>query len=103
MGLRETELREKLSAFPEESKKKLVFSFAVARGKNLLIDEFIKGVSHEFEKQFLHFLSRAVASGLKVAYISSEMFTPASSLLKRDMDIGDCQLFHLDPKKISLR
>ena len=103
----EADLQKHLSDYTVEDKKKLicsiVFADAKSKGRDIIINDFIKGVSNGFEKQFLTLASREIAAGRRIIYISSHMYSPAASFLKRDMEVKNYQPFQLYPQKISLR
>jgi energy-coupling factor transporter transmembrane protein EcfT len=102
--LKETDLQKKLSHVPEEDKKKLICAIVFAEEKEIIVlNDFIKAVSREFEEQFLSLVARAAASGQRIVYIGSEIYAPASSFIKRDVKVKNYQAFQLEPQKISLR
>lgn len=103
LGVRETDIRKKGSLFPVEIRKKVICSIVFAAGKDVIMNDFMKGVSQAFEQQFLMLVSGAVAAGRKIIYVSSEMYSPASSLLKQDIDLKNYQFFQVEPRAISLR
>jgi ABC-type transport system involved in multi-copper enzyme maturation permease subunit len=107
LNIREADLQKNLADYTVEDKKKLicsiVFADADSKGRDIIINDFIKGVSNVFEKQFLSLVSREIAAGRIIVYISSHMYSPASSFMKRDMEVKNYQPFQLDPQKISLR
>ena len=69
----------------------------------IVVNDFIKAVSREFEEQFLSLAARAAANGKKIVYIGKEMYVPTSSFIKRDIKVKNFQVFQLQPQKISLR
>ncbi len=107
LNIWEADLQKNLADYTVEDKKKLicsiVFAEADSEGRDIIINDFIKGVSNAFEKQFLSLVSREIAAGRRIVYISSQMYSPASSFMKRDMEVKNYQPFQLDPQKISLR
>lgn len=103
LGIGETDMGKKLSLHPWEARKKIICAAAFAGNQDIVINDFLKGVSHAFEKQFLALVSGAAAAGRKVVYVSSAMYSPASSLLKQDIDLNEYQLFQVEPQTVSLR
>lgn len=103
LGIGETDTRKKVSLLPVETRKKVICAIVFAGGKDVIMNDFIKGVSQAFEKQFLTLVSGAAAAGRKIVYVSSEIYSPASSLLKQDIDLKNYQLFQVEPQTISLR
>lgn len=102
--IRETDLQKKLAHVPEEGKKKVICAVVFAEDKEVIVlNDFIKAVSREFEEQFLSLAARAAARGQKIVYIGSEMYAPISSFIKRDVKVTNFQAFQLEPQKISLR
>jgi len=103
-AVREKDLHEKLAKYSEECKQKLICSLAFAEDNEvMIIDDFIKGASAEFEKQFLGLATREVRIDRKIVYIGSEIYTPTSSLIKSDMNIKNYRPFQLEPQQVSLR
>jgi ABC-type transport system involved in multi-copper enzyme maturation permease subunit len=101
---KETDLQKKLSHVSVEDKKKLICAIVFAEEKEIIVlNDFIKAASREFEEQFLSLVARAAASGQKIVYIGSDMYAPASSFIKRDVKVKNYQAFQLEPQKISLR
>jgi hypothetical protein len=97
-------LHNKLSLYPEECKRKLICSLVFAEANEvIIIDDFLKGVSAELEKQFFDLVTREAKMDRKVIYIGSEIYTPTSSLIKLDMNIKTYRPFQLEPQKVSLR
>jgi hypothetical protein len=104
LGITEDDLNVKISKLTEEKKRKIICALIFAEeGDCFVINDFIKGASYEFEKQFLELVSQEVNLKRKIIYIGTEIYTPGSSLIKWDIKIDTYQRFHLDPKKISLR
>jgi len=103
LDVRETDVRKKVSLLPGETRKKVICAVVFAGGKDVIMNDFIKGVSQAFEKQFLALVAGAAAAGRKIVYVSSEIYSPASSLLKQDIDLKNYQLFQVEPQAISLR
>ncbi len=107
LNIRESDLQKDLADYSGEDKKKLICSIVFAEAdseeKDIIINDFIRGVSNEFEKQFLSLVSREIAAGRRVVYISSQMYAPTSSFVKRDVEVKDYQPFQLEPQKVSLR
>jgi len=103
LGVGETDTRKKVSFLPGETRKKVICAIVFAGGKDVIMNDFIRGVSQAFEKQFLTLVAGAAAAGRTIVYVSSEIYSPASSLLKQDIDLKNYQLFQVDPQTISLR
>jgi hypothetical protein len=97
--------RLKLSAYPEEEKKKLICAivFAVEKTAVIVINDFLNGVSDEFERIFLDLAAGEVSGGRRLIYVSSHMYAPASSFIKKDVMVKNYQPFQLEPQKVSLR
>jgi ABC-type multidrug transport system ATPase subunit len=97
--------RLKLARYPEEERKKLICAivFAAENAEAIVINDFLKGVSHEFERTFLEMAAEEAASGRRLIYVSSRMYAPASSLIKQDVIVEEHQPFQLELQKISLR
>lgn len=103
-AFQEKDLRKNLTKFSEEHKKKLICSLVFAESNDVIvINDFIKGASFEFENQFLNLVTREVNAGRKIIYIGNEIYTPNSSFIKADIRVEKFQAFHLDPQRISLR
>lgn len=103
-ALREKDLHRKLANYPEVSKRKLICSLVFAEANEIIIiDDFIKGVSAEFEKQFLELAAREAKIDRRIVYVGSEIYTPTSSLIKSDMNIKNYRPFQLEPQQVSLR
>lgn len=103
-AFQEKDLRKNLAKFSEENKKKLICSLVFAEPNNvIIINDFIKGASFGFEKQFLNLVSQEVNSGRKIIYIGNEIYTPSSSFIKSNIRVETYQAFHLDPQRVSLR
>lgn len=103
LGIGETDTRKKVSFLPGETRKKVICAVVFAGGKDVIMNDFIRGVSQAFEKQFLTLVAGAAAAGRTIVYVSSEIYSPASSLLKQDIDLKNYQLFQVEPQTISLR
>jgi hypothetical protein len=104
LNIRETDLQKKLARVPEEVKKKIICAVVFAEDEEVIVlNDFIKSTSREFEEQFLSLAARAAANGRKIVYIGSEMYVPTSSFIKRDVKLKNFQVFQLQPQKISLR
>ena len=94
---------EHLSSFPFDKIKKIVASVALADKKDtFVINDFIKNEAREFENQFLKILSRIAATGKKIIYLSSDIYSP-SSTFNGDIKIDTYKTFQVDPQMISLR
>lgn len=103
-AVQEKELCKKIANFSEESKRKLICSLVFAEANEaIIIDDFIKGVSAPFEKQFLELVAREAKIDRRIVYIGSEIYTPTSSLIKLDMNIKNYRPFQLEPQQVSLR
>ena len=104
LGMKEMDLQKKISNYTDENKRKLICALVFAEeNEAIIIDDFIKGASYEFEKQFLTLVAREADMDRKIIYLGSEIYTPNSSLIKFDIKIKIYQPFHLDPSEISLR
>lgn len=103
-AVQEKDLHRKLSKYSEESKRKLICSLVFAEANEvIIIDDFIKGVSAEFEKQFLDLATKEAKIDRRIVYIASEIYTPTSSLIKLDMNIKNYRPFQLEPQQVSIR
>jgi hypothetical protein len=103
-AVQEKDLHRTLSKYSEESKRKLICSLVFAEANEvIIIDDFIKGVSAELEKQFLDLAAREAKIDRRIVYIGSEIYTPTSSLIKLDMNIKIYRPFQLEPQQVSLR
>ena len=102
-------LQKKLTDFSDDEKKILlsavVFSDPENEEKDIVFNDFLKGASGEFEESFFKFLRFDVSNFLnrQVIYISSHMYTSASSLYKRSIDVENYRLFQLYPPMVSVR
>jgi hypothetical protein len=96
-------LNDRLSSFKFEQIKKIVASIALAEKKDtIVINDFIKNEAREFENQFLKILSQVAATGKKIIYLSSDIYSP-SSTFNGDIKIDSYKTFQVDPQTISLR
>ncbi len=101
--INKSDLNERLSSFPLEQIKKIIASIVLADKKDtIVINDFIKNEAREFENQFLKILSRVAASGKKIIYLSSDIYSPSSSF-NGDIKIDTYKTFQVDPQTISLR
>ncbi len=101
--INKSKLNDRLSSFPFEQIKKIVASVALADKKDtIVINDFIKNEAREFENQFLKILSRVAATGKKIIYLSSDIYSP-SSTFNGEIKIESYKTFQVDPKMISLR
>ncbi len=105
LNIPESGLKKKISVFSRDEKKMLICAlvFADESDKDIVLYDFLKGVSDSFEKQFFELLSREDYFVRRVIYMSSEMYSTYSSLYKRELDIENYKLFQFEPKELSLR
>jgi hypothetical protein len=98
-------LDKKISAFSRDEKKMLISAivFADESDNDIVLYDFLKGVSVNVEKQFFELLSREDSLFRRVIYISSEIWDTCDSLDNRELDIDDYELFQFEPKLLSLR
>ncbi len=81
----------------------LISAIFFADGRDIVLYDFLKGVSESFEKLFLEFLSREDYFLRRVIYMSSEIWSIYNSLENRELDIENYKLFQFEPKELSLR
>lgn len=105
IGIRDEEFKKKLSRLPFETKKKITCAIAFALDKEMLvIDDFIKGSSRNFENKFLDLLDYYLLQGnKKVVYVSVDIFLPAVTNRLYEVDHRGYKPYILSPKKVSLR
>ncbi len=98
-------LQKKIAGFSRDEKKMLISAivFADGRDKDIVLYDFLKGVSESIEKQFLELLSREDYFLRRVIYMSGDMYSTYASLDKRELDIENYVLFQSEPKILSLR
>jgi hypothetical protein len=102
-------LKKKLSYFSDDEKKMLltaiVFADSESEKKDIVLNDFLKGVSRNFEESFFKFLGLDVVYfyNRRIIYISSDMYTSASSLYKKSIDVENYFLFQFMPQMVSLR
>ncbi len=98
-------LQKKISGFSRDERKMLISDIVFADGsdKDIVLYDFLKGVSESFEKLFLGLLSREDYFVRRVIYMSSEIWSTYDSLDKREHDIENYVLFQFEPKVLSLR
>ncbi len=89
----------------EEAFKKLICAVVLAGAdERVIVNDFIKGLSRNFEERFLQLLADLSAAGKKIIYISTEPYSPAplqpglSSEKKEKI-----RPYLLNPLKVSLR
>lgn len=97
--------RLKLAHYPDEEKKKLICAvvFATEKEDVFVLNDFLKGVSNDFERLFLDMAAEEAAAGRRLIYVSSRMYAPTSSFIKQEVIVKSYQPFQLEPQKISLR
>jgi len=105
LNIPESKLQKKISGLSIDEKKMLISAivFAYEGDKDIVLYDFLKGVSGRFEKQFLDLLSREDSFIRRVIYMSSEIWSTADSLDKRELDIENYKLFQFEPRVLSLR
>jgi ABC-type transport system involved in multi-copper enzyme maturation permease subunit len=101
-GIAAASLETKLSELSSEIMKKIVFSLISAKEGTLVIDDFIKNESKEFEKQFLEILTDLSGKGRKIIYVSNQLYHPVASI-EQKVRIETYKPFLLDPQNVSLR
>lgn len=103
-AVQEKDFHRKLGKHSEESKRKLICSLVFAEANEvMIIDNFIKGASAEFEQQFLSLATREAKNDRRIVYIDSEIYTPSSSFIKLDINIKNYRPFQLEPQQVRLR
>ena len=71
--------------------------------ESIIIDDFLKRESREFERDFMRLLSRLEKAGKRVVYLSCEMYNTADSLNGKII-IDTFKVLSLPPlNKITLR
>jgi len=105
LNIPESRLQKKISGLSRDEKKMLISAivFADEGDKDIVLYDFLKGVSARFEKRFLDLLSREDSFLRRVIYMSSEIWSTADSLDKRELDIENYELFQFEPRVLSLR
>ncbi len=103
LNIPESGLKKKISGFSLDEKKMLISAIVFADGRDIVLYDFLKGVSESFEKQFLELLSREDYFVRRVIYMSSDMYSTYASLDNRELDIDYYILFQFEPKELSLR
>ncbi|HLP45789.1 MAG TPA: hypothetical protein VK469_07585 [Candidatus Kapabacteria bacterium] len=104
LGIQEKDLHKKIAKHTDECKRKLICALVFAEENDvIIINDFIKGASYEFEQQFLNLVAREAGMDRKIIYLGSEIYTPSSSLIKSDIKVKTYQPFYLAPQKVSLR
>jgi hypothetical protein len=68
----------------------------------IILDDFFKNSTRQFEEDFLKLLTTLEAAGKKILYLSCEMYYPKESL-KRKIKIENFTLFPLPFDKVTLR
>jgi len=68
----------------------------------IILDDFFKNTSRQFEEDFLQLLAALEAAGKKILYLSCEMYYPKESL-KNKIKIENFTLFPLPFEKVTLR
>ena len=102
-------LQKKLSDFSDDEKKMLlsavVFADPENEKKDIVFNDFLKDASGEFEESFFNILGLDVVYFYhrKIIYISSHMYTSASSLYKISVDVENYRLFQFYPTSVSVR
>lgn len=99
-------LNKSINQYGPEEKQKVIAAIALASDKPLVINDFLLGVSREFEKQFLQALARETQDAENrrtIVYISRHLYEPASSLTTQPIQVENYQSFMLEPLKVSLR
>ncbi len=96
-------LKKKISGFSRDERKMLISAIVFADGRDIVLYDFLKGVSESFEKLFFDLLSREDYFIRRVIYMSSEIWSTSTSLDKRELDIENYKLFQFEPKVLSLR
>ncbi len=103
LNIPESRLKKKISGFSRDEKKMLICAIVFADGRDIVLYDFLKGLSESFEKLFLELLSREDYFVRRVIYMSSDMYSTYASLDKRELDIDNYILFQFEPKELSLR
>jgi ABC-type multidrug transport system ATPase subunit len=105
IGIRDEEFKKKLSGLTFETQKKITCAIGFALDKEtLVIDDFIKGSSRNFENKFLELLDFYLSQGnKKVVYVSVDIFLPAVTNRLYEVDQRGYKPFILSPKRVSLR
>jgi len=97
---------EDLNSIKLEEEAILKFYAAVKIAKNgvdcIVLDDFFKQKTREFETVFFKLLSALAASGQKILYLSCNMYYPKKSL-DEDIDVETFYLFPLPIDEITLR
>ena len=96
-------LKRKISHFSQDEKKMLISAVVFADERDIVLHDFLKGVSESVETLFLELLSREDYFIRRVIYMSSDIYGTYASLDKRDLDIENYKLFQFEPKLFSLR
>ena len=103
LNIHESGLQKKISYFSRDEKKMLISAIVFADERDIVLHDFLKGVSESVETLFLELLSREDYFIRRVIYMSSDMYGTYASLDKRELDIENYLLFQFEPKELSLR
>ncbi len=103
LKMHESKMQEKISGFSRDEKKMLISAIVFADERDIVLYDFLKGVSESFEKPFSDLLSREDYFIHRVIYMSSEIWRTSASLEKQELDIKNYKLYQLVPQVLSLR
>ncbi|MCK4764154.1 MAG: hypothetical protein KAW12_18285 [Candidatus Aminicenantes bacterium] len=101
-GIPGSKQRLKLKTLGSETLNRAYLGIKLAEKFQIYVfDDFLKGLSKEFEKDFTKIMQEAVGDRAIVLYIGSEMFD--INVKKRETPVEDDRFFIIDFKDVSLR
>lgn len=84
-------------------RKAVMAALVLAEGKGTVCNDFLAGAPADFERRFLDLAAAESKTGRMILYLSADMYLPAASFAKKELNVENYRSFRLNPKQISLR